>query len=481
MLSGAVRACGQKVFGSSNRFMRVLLVSANTERISTLPLPLGLACVAAACRKAGHDVALLNLMFEGDADKTIRNRLEGFRPNVIGVSVRNIDDQNMASPRFLLPAVRDVVATCRCLSDAPIVLGGAGYSIFPESALRYLEADMGIRGEGEAVFPELLERLESRADLHGLPGVYLPDRPPAGRIFSANLDDPPLPDPELWLPTTPESRGLWIPVQGKRGCPMGCSFCATKAIEGARIRRRSPESIAQWMERVAARGFRNFCAVDNTFNIPLSYAKGYCREIIRRGLDINLWCIVYPKWVDRELAELMARAGCHEVSLGFESGSQCVLTRFHKKFGAGEVRTIAAIFRDAGIRRTGFLLLGGPGETRETVEESLAFADSLDLDALKITVGIRIYPETDLAATALAEGVIARDDDLLRPTFYMAAELKDWLPARIAVLQSLALLGDVGQFAFPGFLFPPHRIAGPTRGPLILNPEVGSLVSYSRT
>ena len=134
-----------------------------------------------------------------------------------------------------------------------------------------------------------------RTDPYGLPGVYLPDRPPAGRIFSTSLDDLPLPEPELWLPTAPESRELWIPVQGKRGCPMGCSFCATKSIEGTRIRRRSPESIAQWMERVAARGFRNFCTVDNTFNIPPSYAKGYCREIIRRGLDINLWCIVYPE------------------------------------------------------------------------------------------------------------------------------------------------------------------------------------------
>lgn len=412
--------------------MRVLLVSANTERTAILPLPLGPALVAAACRRAGHEAVLLNLMFERDPLATLQKCIEEFRPGVIGISVRNIDDQNMASPKFLLPAAREVVATCRRLSGAPIVVGGPGYSMFPESALQFLQADMGIRGEGEAVFPELLERLESRADPYGLPGVYLPDRPPACRIFSTSLDDLPLPEPEFWLPTAPESRELWIPVQGKRGCPMGCSFCATKMIEGIRIRKRSPESIAQWLELVALRGFRNFCTVDNTFNIPPSYAKGYCREIIRRNLDINLWCIVYPKWVDRELAELMARAGCREVSLGFESGSDCVLTRFHKKFRTEEVRTIAAIFRDAGIRRTGFLMLGGPGETRETVEEGLAFADSLDLDALRITVGIRIYPETDLAATAVAEGVIAPDDDLLRPTFYLAAELKDWLPARIA-------------------------------------------------
>jgi len=412
--------------------MRVLLVSSNTERTAIIPLPLGLAFVAAACRRAGHETALLDLMSERDAIPALRKRIEEFRPGAIGISVRNIDDQNMASPRFLLPAVREVVTVCRRLCDGPIILGGPGYSMFPESALRFLQADMGIRGEGETVFPALLERLESGSDPYGLPDVYLPGHPPAGVTFSTSLEDLPLPEPELWLPATRQSRDFWIPVQGKRGCPMGCSFCATKLIEGTHIRRRSPESIAQWMEQVAARGFRNFCMVDNTFNIPPSYAKGLCREIIRRGLDVNLWCIVYPKWVDRELVQLMAGAGCHEVTLGIESGSDCVLRRFHKRFRAGEVRTIAGMFREAGIRRTGCLMLGGPGETRETVEESLAFADSLDLDALKITVGIRIYPETDLAATAAAEGVIAPGDDLLRPTFYMAAELKDWLPARVA-------------------------------------------------
>lgn len=371
-------------------------------------------------------------MSERDAIPALQKRIEEFRPGVIGISVRNIDDQNMASPKFLLPAVREVVAVCRRMCDAPIVLGGPGYSMFPESVLRFLQADMGIRGEGETVFPALLERLKSGSGPYGLPGVYLPGRPPAGVTFSTSLESLPLPEPELWLPPTRPSRDFWIPVQGKRGCPMGCSFCATRLIEGTHIRRRSPETIAQWVEQVAACGFRNFCMVDNTFNIPPSYAKGLCREIIRRGLDVNLWCIVYPQWVDRELVDLMASAGCHEVSLGFESGSDCVLTRFHKKFHAGEVRTIAGMFREAGIRRTGFLMLGGPGETRGTVEESLAFADSLDLDSLKVTVGIRIYPGTDLAATALAEGMIAPGDDLLRPTFYMAAELKDWLPARIA-------------------------------------------------
>ena len=128
----------------------------------------------------------------------------------------------------------------------------------------------------------------------------------------------------------------------------------------------------------------------------------------------------------------MARAGCREVSLGFESGSDCVLTRFHKRFKAEEVRRVTQMFREAGIVRNGFLLIGGPGETPETVNESLTFADSLDLDSLKITTGIRIYPETELAAIAVAEGIITPEDDLLAPKFYLTPHLEAWLPEKIA-------------------------------------------------
>ena len=97
-----------------------------------------------------------------------------------------------------------------------------------------------------------------------------------------------------------------------------------------------------WLEEVrVASGFRNFVFVDSTFNIPPSYAKEFCRAILQRGLDINFWCIVYPKWVDGELVELMARADCREVSLGFESGSDRMLGSFNKRFKAEEVRTVS--------------------------------------------------------------------------------------------------------------------------------------------
>ncbi len=416
--------------------MRVLLVSANTERMNILPLPLGPAMVAAAARKAGHEVVLLNLMFEGDTNSALQSCIAGFRPEVIGISARNIDDQNMTSPKFLLPPIREVVAMCRSLSEAPIVVGGAGYSIFPTSALSYLGADVGIRGEGETVFPDVLERLAAGAHLSGLPGVYLPHQPSPTRTFARNLDGVPLPEPSLWIPAVSRRAEFWVPVQSRRGCPLDCAFCSTCAIEGRGLRRRSPQAVVDWMQDLVSNGSNNFNFVDNTFNLPPYYAKELCRRILERGLAINLWCIIYPRWIDRELVELMARAGCREISLGFESGSERMLRRLNKRFNPEEVRTVAGMFADAGVHRRGFLLLGGPGETRESVEESLAFADSLHLEALKITVGLRIYPQTPLAATAIAESLLQPDDDLLRPRFYLASRLREWLPERVATYKA---------------------------------------------
>jgi radical SAM superfamily enzyme YgiQ (UPF0313 family) len=136
--------------------------------------------------------------------------------------------------------------------------------------------------------------------------------------------------------------------------------------------------------------------------------------------------------VDDRLAETMAAAGCREVSLGFESGSPKILTLLNKRFSPDDIRRISTRLKNAGIRRTGFLLLGGPGETRETVNESLEFADSLDLEALKITIGIRIYPHTALARTAVSEGLIAADDNLLLPKFYIVKNLESWLRKTVA-------------------------------------------------
>lgn len=410
--------------------MKVLLISANTEQINMPVLPLGMAYVAAAAQNAGHEVNTANLMAAQDIRQPLKAAVQGFEPEVIGISVRNIDDQVMENPVFLLDPVKKVIAECRRLSDAPIVLGGAGYSIFPRRVLDYLKADMGIQGEGETAFVMLLERLERQADVSVIPGLRLPaagDRQKSQ--FVKDLDDHPLPLPNihLHLPCNAKDEEIWIPVQTRRGCPMDCSYCSTASIEGRIMRRHSVAWVLEFMRRYADAGFKRFFFVDNTFNFPLSYAKGLCEQMIAAGLNIQWRCILYPWKVDEALVAKMAQAGCREVALGFESGSEQVLKRLNKRFGPDDIRRISTMLAKHKIHRMGFLLLGGPGETRQSVEKSLYFADSLETEAMKITTGIRIYPHTPLHRIAVDQGLIALDDDLLFPRFYMAADLQGWL------------------------------------------------------
>jgi radical SAM superfamily enzyme YgiQ (UPF0313 family) len=383
--------------------------------------------------KAGHGVRFLDLLAVNDVPAAVEDAIRLSRPEVIGVSVRNIDDQVMDQGRFLLDQAKEVVRVCRGFSTAPIVLGGAGYSIFPESALEYLEADVGIQGEGERAFPMLLERVEKKRDLAGIPGVHLPGKGLQGPLsFIRDLDAVPYPEPAIFTLDGQPKASAWLPVQTRRGCPLGCSYCSTASIEGRIRRSRSPAAVIANLAVWVRSGFSQIFFVDNTFNLPGDYALELCRRITEAGMNINWRCIFYPGRGSRELVEAMSKAGCREVSLGFESGCETVLRAMNKHFGVEKIREASRLLAESGIRRMGFLMLGGPGETRDSVEESLAFADSLNLDALKLTLGIRIYPQTDLARRAVSEGLIAPGDPLLLPRFYMAKEVRPWLRETVA-------------------------------------------------
>jgi len=414
--------------------MRVLLISANTETINMPVLPLGLACVAEAVRKAEHEIKLVDLMDQHDVQLVLGDVISEFQPEIIGISVRNIDDQCMEKTKFLLDSVKDVVSDCRNLTDAPIIIGGAGYSIFPKSALEYLGADMGIQGEGESAFVTLLERFSQKKDLYGIPGLYL-----SGQDVGENAQHPDDLDecalPSLGSHQLPlslnQKETLWIPFQTRRGCPLNCSYCSTASIEGNTIRKHSPTVAVEALTRHVEAGFDKFFFVDNIFNLPLPYAKELCTQIVKAKLDISWRCIIYPWMVDEELVKKMAEAGCKEVSIGFDSGSETILRAMNKRFLPEEVRRISETLQRYDIVRMGFLLLGGPGENKKTVEESLTFADSLNLEAMRITMGIRIYPNTDLARIAINEGVIERGDDLLLPKFYMVPGIEEWLRSTV--------------------------------------------------
>lgn len=402
--------------------MKVLLISANTETINMPVLPLGLAWVDAALQEAGFETKSLNLMGTSDARSLLEKSIGEFQPDAIGISVRNIDDQSMNNARFMLDPVKALIDWCRALTDAPIILGGAGYSIFPAAALSFLGADMGVRGEGEIVFPELLRRINRHEPIDDIPGLYLPNRPPrleCRRI--RNLSGLPLPRPGIHLsvPDALRKQEVWLPFQTRRGCPMNCSYCSTGSIEGQIIRKISPDHIVCALSEYVSAGYSKFFFVDNTFNLPPTHAEALCDRLIAENLNIRWRCILYPSKIFPRMIKKFARAGCVEVSFGFESGSDQILHQMNKRYRSQDIRQASAILSDHGIQQMGFLLLGGPGETHDTLLQSLSFAESLQLDAMKLTLGIRIYPETPLADTAENEGVISPADNLLLPKFYI--------------------------------------------------------------
>ena len=299
--------------------MKVLFISVNIYQVNMPTLPLGLACVATATQRAGHDMKLIDLTSPDSRHPVLEKSVGDFQPDVVGISVRNIDDQARPATQFMLDRVKQVVYKCRTLTRAPVVTGGAGYSIYPESALAYLGADMGIRGEGEAAFPALLDCIQHGRNVADVPGVYLPGRGISVKNrFAANLDNLPFPDQGLWLASELAADDVWIPVQTRRGCPMDCSYCSTAAIEGRTRRAHSPDLVIAMIERHVKAGFHKFYFTDNTFNIPSSYAQEICRRIRGSGLEISWMCILYPWDMEEALVSDMAQSGCRDVSLGFD-------------------------------------------------------------------------------------------------------------------------------------------------------------------
>lgn len=417
------------------RALKVLLISENRCRENLIPYPLGVAWVAAAVRAAGHEVSGLDLMFSDDPAGDTARAVREFQPDCVGLAIRNIDNQDLYSPEFYLPPVTDVVAAIKSETGAPVVLGGAGFTMFPLECLEFLGLELGVVSEGEAAFTRLLEILESGADPSDLPGLALL----RGGLGTVN---PPGPGQDLDLMPAPAHdvfdvrRYNWVPgggapftanLQSRRGCHMRCIYCSSPLVEGRRVRLRDPSLVADELESLAGLGVGTAIFTDSLFNYPAEYTERLCREIAARCLPVRWTASVNPAYNDPGLFELMRQAGCSTLSVGNESGSEDMLAALRKGFSKEDILQTVRAAHEAGLSFYCFLLLGGPGETRQSVEESVAFLDELGAESVRVTVGIRIYPGCELFNISVREGVIAAAQNLLYPAFYLAPEVEPWL------------------------------------------------------
>ncbi len=416
--------------------MKVLLISDNRCRDNLIPYPLGIACIAAAARQAGHEVSGLDLMLSDDPVADTIERIRSFKPECIGLSIRNIDNQDKYAGDFYVPAAREIADAVRSETGVPVVLGGAGFTIFPLECLDFMDLEMGIVGEGERPFVEFLARLEAGAAIYDMPGLAL-------RRGGTNHVNPPgpfawpglFPPPERevfdvtpydWKPGTKPARVANL--QSRRGCHMRCIYCSSPTIEGRLIRVREPDAVAGELASLENDyGIGTAAFVDSLFNYPAYYTRQLCREIEARKSSMRWIANLNPLYCDLETMETMRKAGCVGISIGNESGSEDILVSLKKGFTRDEIAKAVNGAKGMGLNINCFLLLGGPGENEKTVKESVDFMLELDPEMVRVTVGIRIYPGCEMQKIALREGVIEPGQNLLYPAFYISEETEPWL------------------------------------------------------
>jgi Fe-S oxidoreductase len=418
---------------TGNEGARVLLVSTNRERQPYPVVPNGLACIASALDGAGHRVRFLDLCFAKNPVACARSTAREFRPNIIGVSVRNIDNSDAVALRHYTPEARDVLHALReAAPAAKIIAGGAAFGVAPEALFRDLGVDYAVAGDGERASVALVDALCSGTPVENIPGLV---RDRNGTVVfnppgeDADLDSLPRPALHRWIDLARYQRhGATIPIQTKRGCVYKCVYCTYRNVEGWGYRTRHPELVADEIEELKAKArVHHFDFVDSTFNSPPGHALQVCEAITRRKLGIQLDTTNFtPATASSELLGAMKVAGFRSLGITAESASDRVLEKLEKGFNAAKVREVAQRVERHGIKTLWIFLIGGPGETRLTLEETLAFAKwRLERgDAVYVTVGLRIYPGTTLHRIAIAEGRVPANSTLLDPAFYFSSDLQ---------------------------------------------------------
>jgi tRNA A37 methylthiotransferase MiaB len=401
--------------------MRILLVATNRMMTPFPVYPIGVDYVATALR-GRHDVRVMDFARDG-AEAALASACQLFRPDVVGLSIRNIDNSEAESPLGFVPEIERIVELIRAQSTARIVLGGPGFSIFPAALMARLRADFGMVGEGERL-AELLDALATgaQADAKAIPGVFAgnhrltpsaPWRGPYGRTLTS--------------PDTVTHYLRWggmLNVQTKRGCPYLCSYCTYPGIEGRRLRLFDPDKVAEEWGALAAAGAKFLFVTDSVFNSHVRHNLTVAEALRRHGHTLPWGAFFAPTRPPRDYYRRLHEAGLTHVEFGTESFSPAMLKRYRKPFTVEHALAAHAEARAAGLHVAHYIMLGGPGETAETVAETLDHCDGIDDAALFFFCGVRIYPSTRLHTIALREGQIRAGDNLLEPRFYLPADIR---------------------------------------------------------
>lgn len=422
--------------------MKVLLISPNKEHLPDPVFPLGIAYVASALTEAGHDIQAVDLCFRDDIEDALRSSIQIFSPELIGLSIRNIDDVSYPRNVSYLPFYKYVTEICRKFTDAPIVAGGAGFTIMPDKFMNALNIDYGVVGEGESAMVQLISYISNGGVLPR--GIVTPQGQQAMPCRDASWGRV-KPLRTIFNVKDYYDKGGMLNIQMKRGCPFNCIYCSYPSIEGKILRLRRVEDVMDEIEEIIGQtGVRHFFIVDSIFNHPREYALRFCKELLTRKLMISWNCYAYPGLMDSELIEKMLRAGCTGVEFGTDSLIDEILHSLKKGFTYNQVKEVSRLCKDIGLKFCHFVFLGAPGERPEDVKQNMERLSSLNADSSIIMAGIRIFPGTELSVMARYE--LGIEEIGLEPVYYISPKLIGSIEKIVEEISS-----EHRNWVFPGF------------------------------
>ncbi len=408
---------------------RVLLVVANREQFPEPAFPVGALYVARAVEAAGGRARVFDAGLYRRPLAALRAELRDWRPDVVGLSLRNADNAAWPCTNTYTGWYAQVADAVRAGAPrARLVLGGPAFSIFPREMRRALLVADGVVGDGEVA----ARRLAAGALPEGIVDEPLRDLGEVG-----------LPD-DLTAVFPGAGRYRTTGVQTARGCPHGCVYCTYPRLEGTYLRRRPPAAVAAEMQRLRRDlGTTEQFVVDSSFNADERHMTAVCEELLRLRsgpaaplADVSFSCYLQPRVSDPAVFGLLRAAGCTSVDFGIDSAAETLLPRFGKSFTVADLRAATAAARAAGLDVCHSLLFGGPGETPATVAETVRVTDEAAPTAVVAMVGLRIYPGTALAQVAREAGLTGEREPLLEPRFYAAGHIAGdpgmmWLPRQV--------------------------------------------------
>ena len=388
--------------------MRVLLINPFYPLSENPSPPLGLAFLAGVLEQAGIEVRVLDLVVRPYSRALLENILTGFAPDVVAATSVTMSYPEAAK---VIRDVKDIAP------DMVTLMGGPHVSFRARETLAELpELDFIVRGEGEAALLELMETLSKGRGYDAIPGLAFRED---GRIVlnptrkpGLDLNSLPLPARHLLPLGRYRALGMAISMTTSRGCPHGCIFCVGRKMVGPKVRYRDPVRVVDEMEYVGSLGFKQINLADDLFTANHDHCLAVLDEIMQRRLSLTWTSFARVDTVSPELLHRMKKAGCSAVSFGVETGNPDILKKIRKGITLDQVVAAVGMCTDAGLTPHASFILGLPGETPETLAQTVAFGEHLK--SLGVSHGFHLlapFPGTRVREQAQELGLRILTDD----------------------------------------------------------------------